>query len=474
MFRLMLFVTVPFTAIYAMNRGPRPALGYAWFIAALLTPVWIIDSTTSLKLDFRSAAAIGSLAGFVLASKVDLPKRWLLADTIASLLAMCIVFAQFRVGPFGPLTAPDILRRWLLPYVVGRLLFRSVRDIKELMPVLSYILMIISVYAIVEAVTKIHLVNKILGKTYGLLEQGEGYRMGLKRAQGFTDHPIFFGALLVLLLPWAFECMRQAGTGEGPKWWHAVPLVVVGALFGTVSRGPQLAGILTTSLVVFFRFRKWRLAMLLLGLVTVCGVYYGKDRIMEALGKVAGESDEDVRIILIDGEEVEYTGTKHRVLLLSVYRNAIENAGWLGYGFHLRGVEVEEHLANRFGSIDCHYILFLLRYGYLTLALFVALGVCSLWCLVPIAWNPELPHSFLAAGLVGAIGSVMLVLASVWFAPDFGTMWLFSAGVASSLHELPRTTLTKQSEKTAAIEQPTVPKKPVILHPKVHRTPRPL
>ena len=65
-----------------------------------------------------------------------------------------------------------------------------------------------------KAVTHVNVVQHALGKVFGLLEEGSGYRWGLKRAQGLTSHPIYFGYLLVLTLPWALEARRLATTAH--------------------------------------------------------------------------------------------------------------------------------------------------------------------------------------------------------------------------------------------------------------------
>jgi hypothetical protein len=47
------------------------------------------------------------------------------------------------------------------------------------------------------------------------------------------------------------------------------------------------------------------------------------------------------------------------------------------------------------------------------------------------------PAATLAAGLFGATIAVMANLTSVWFSPDFGGLWLFGIGLASTLIQMP-------------------------------------
>lgn len=254
---------------------------------------------------------------------------------------------------------------------------------------------------------------------------------------------------LVLLLPWALEAGRRAKAGDGPRWWRALPWLVAAALFATVSRGPQLAGMATAAVYLFFRAPRLRVPMLVVALGGGLGGYAAKDQIVDALAVVAGEKGKDAAptLITIDGEEVEYTGTNHRVLLFRVYDDAVKRAGPVGYGSDLRGVELEESIAQRFESINCHYLLFYLQTGYLGLGAFLILTAGILPNLGRLAFRRTSPLSGLAAGLFGALLAVAVMLMSVWFSPDFAGVWLFSAGVAGRLPLLARS--------PAAAERPT-------------------
>ena len=359
--------------------------------------------------------------------------RWTLADTFIVGLLLVVAVSQNQAGGLRPLTMPEIARKWLLPYLMGRWLLASAADVPAATRLIVRVLLVLSAYAVVEAGIKVNILNKALGKSYDLLEEGEGYRWGMKRAQAMFDHPIFFGMALVLLLPWALEAGRQARAKAAPRWWRLVPWAVSAALFATVSRGPQLAAMGSAAIYYFFRLPRFRVTMAAAALVLGVLAFGVKDQIVELLGKAAGEKSEDVTLIYIEGEEVEYTGTAHRMLLFRVYEKAIDTTGLFGFGTELKGVELEESIAQRFGSIDCHYLLFLLQHGYLGVGAFLILTVTTLLKLVPVARRVDLPQSALAAGLFGSLFAVAVLMVSVYFSPDFAAVWLFSAGLASRL-----------------------------------------
>ena len=445
----LLFGTV-FLVTLAVGRkdGPRRAVAFGWLGTAFLLPFWLQSGVGSMTLDLRTAAVAGVLVA-VAAAPTALGLRLCLADALIALVVLAQVAAQHQAGGLRPLTVPEIARKWVGPYLMGRLLLGSPGDIPALLPVLARLMVGLSAYAAGECFLKVNFLNVALGKTYALLEQGEGYRWGLKRAHATFDHPIFFGMGLVLLLPWALEGARLARAGDGPRWWRWLPAAIAAALFATVSRGPQLAGMACAGIYLFYRVPRVRLPIVLAVVLGGATVVTFKDEVIELLAVVAGEKAHDTapRIIMIEGEEVEYTGTNHRVLLFRVYDDAIRRVGMFGYGTELKGIELEESIAQRFASIDCHYLLFLLQAGYVGIGSFLILTLATLLKLGRLAFRRELPHAALGAGLFGALLAVAVLLVSVWFSPDFAGVWLFSAGVAASLLSFP----------TQPTEQPVAP-----------------
>ena len=437
-----------------LRAGPGRAVAAGWVPAAFLLPVWMIAGIGSANLDLRTAAALGVLAAFVVAPPAS-QLRFTPPDALILMLLLVVAISQNAAGSLRPLTMPEIARKWLLPYLMGRLLLDSTSDIPAMLSGIARAIVGLTGYAMVECFTKINFINVALGKSYDLLEQGEGYRWGLKRAHVMFDHPIFFGMGLVLLLPWALEASRLAKLGKGPKWWRRLPLMMTAALFATVSRGPQIAAMATAGIYYFFRIPKLRAPLLIVAIGGGVGAVVFQEQIIDLLAVIAGEKggDEEPIIIKIEGEEVEYTGTNHRVLLFRVYDEPIKRVGWFGYGTELAGVELEESIAQRFGSIDCHYLLFLLQHGYLGIGSFIILTLVILLDLGRIAIRHTLPEAGLAAGLFGALLAVAVLLMSVWFSPDFAGIWLFSAGLAGRLPYLassPQSVLQPASPSVAA------------------------
>jgi len=87
----------------------------------------------------------------------------------------------------------------------------------------------------------------------------------------------------------------------------------------------------------------------------------------------------------------------------------------------------------RFLSIDFHYLIHYLKYGYLGIATFVAFAISVICNLAREAWTRDGPSSDLAAGLFGAFVAVAIMLRGVAFSFDFAATWLFIAGLSATL-----------------------------------------
>lgn len=417
------------------DRGPRVALWNGWLLAMLMLPVWLVKGFGSLTLDFRTGAAMLGIAGIVIDDDEKVYYRFAIMDVLVFCLFMTHLISGFGASEMSLMTIPEIGRRWLMPYIVGRLFMSSTRDFTKFLPVVAVLLVILSLSNMFEAGSKMNLLCKALGKSYPILEAGEGYRWGIKRAQGPLDHPIFNGLMLVMAYPFAVEAGRRAIQKKGPKWWLALPVSTFVAVVCTASRGPIIAALAAVFCSVTF-MSKFRVTLLTVAIVGGFGAMEAKDALKEALASMA-ENDEFERYVEIEGKEYRYTGTAHRELLFLVYKQAIRECPFFGYGNRLRGVPIAEHLVQRFSSIDNHYLLFYLQRGMAGLGLFLTITVTALGYLLRMAWNRDLPHSAMAGAMVGSLLGVSSLLTSVWFAPDHGAVWLFFVGLTTCMWTIP-------------------------------------
>lgn len=433
-----------YVAYVASREGGGVALRKSFLIAALLAPMWMTYNVRSIRLDFRIVQACLAF-GFLLAFPPRYPLRLrpLFADFAIVGLVGSLCVSQYLSGSLAPLTPFDIAATWLPTYLVGRLYFQSADDVRRLAPFAVGVFCIAATLDVFEALASVNIVNAMFGKTFGILESGEGYRWGMKRAQGNLSHPIYNGYQLVLLLPLVIgAAVSCAQSGRRFRGLLVVPLVAA-AVFVTVSRGAHLGFLIAITGTALLLLRRGRVVLLVLVISATTSVYSARHHVIEFLEAAVGQEREEVRTIMIDGEPVVYTGTKHRLLLLQVYRHPLNNAGWFGWGGSLKGVRIDPELEQRFGSIDSHYVLFFLQYGYVGMSLFVLVGVTSVVPLIGVGWKRG-PWQPLAATTVAAMFAIAICLSSVWFAPDYGAVWLFAAGLSGNI----RAVATAKEKKT--------------------------
>ena len=106
-------------------------------------------------------------------------------------------------------------------------------------------------------------------------------------------------------------------------------------IVATGSRAPILGAGLAIPALVFFRFRRARVPLILLSLLGTAVAYSRQEEIIERLERWSGEDRiyrADTRVVVDGDESKQFSSTRYRFLLLDVYRIALRRAGLLGFG----------------------------------------------------------------------------------------------------------------------------------------------
>ena len=317
----------------------------------------------------------------------------------------------------------------------------QIGDVRKVLPFAILVCLTLGLMAAVEAIARFHLAEVIYG-----LRPLDGIssnmsRWGLKRAFGPARHPIYFGTLQLLLFPWAMYAASRAKHAAGPAWWYAVPMTTAVGIVSTLSRGPILGLLAALYGATGIVKSRWRVTMLICLVLGLGVAVTQRETVLKWLQIWSGEAERLRKPkIIVDEEQVEYTGTMSRIYLFDVYGLAMRRAGLLGFGservtgFPIRvpvGPQHAETLKHvRF--IDNVYILLTLRFGYLGVVCFLALGLSAVWNFTRMSFVRGAGLAFYA-NMAGALAGTMLVLATVWMPQDFGFMFLFSAGASAGL-----------------------------------------
>ena len=269
----------------------------------------------------------------------------------------------------------------------GRLLSSVPNAIDRLAPIMLAAAVVIFCLVAFEAITHVNPINKLLGRG-GSFASVSGDRWGMRRAEGISKHPIFMGMIIAGLFPWVLAA--AVGRSAGARYCQAcrawpgswVQRVVVASIVFPLSRGPILILIMTSALAAYLVLKRVRIPMIA---ITVAGAMFliaNSGNLVQMLEATAQDTDQTM--ISIRGEQYPYTGTNHRYLLFLVYQQAIIDAGPFGFGsFTLEKPNlvhyVEPHLRQLFHSLDNHYLVTLLNYGYVGLTTFLLLGLSAVY-----------------------------------------------------------------------------------------------
>ena len=415
----------------AARRGPREALWVGWSLA-LLVPVFAEIEIRSIPLRFVTIAGIVSLSCFLTTSPAKVIGKWLAVDTLMLLLIASQWMTFGWIEELKPTMLAVTLTDWYLPYLVGRCAIASSRDLDGMTKWMVIPIIIITALTVFESLTHMNPAGSYVGHSASGMQ-----RFGLTRARGPLAHPIYLGMLMALLMPWALWAFRMARHRRtAPRWFAALPVVCCAGVLSSLSRGPALVMIGTWGSLAFFHHHRHRATIALVTGVLGIAMVFGADTVLDTLRTVEREGREKpTKTIIIDGERIEYDGTVHRLLLFKVYSAPIIKGGLLGHGpiGHDSALElVDVRVSSVMESIDNHYIIYTLMYGFLGLGITIAIACCGIYYMAQAARDPTSPTQWFAASLCGSIGMVTLMMFTVWLAPDYRCMWLFSIGCAAA------------------------------------------
>jgi hypothetical protein len=440
MARLIIWATIVgcAVALFLHIRRHRVRSFHAgWIAVLLLAPCWFrVAPGNFLQMDVRSAAAFVILLAIAMESTPGgIRFRFVLADFLVLFCFLAQIVSHFNAGEITPTVPYNQLRAWVLPYVIGRVFVRGWWDIDRALPAICVASTILACLTVIEGVTRIHIWYKLLGNYEMIWFLDDSVRWGLRRPVVSQSHSIYLGLTMALMVPWVLEAFRRSLVGRGPAWWKAaLPILLIGIFFST-SRGAQIAAMCVLAADYFFRKPNLRPVLMAIGIVGAIGAVTMRDQIVDMLSSYAGESKDEGLPVVIDGVTYPYSGTHHRELLSIAYREAYESAGMLGYA-NPEKVPQPADLDNRLLSIDDHYLMWTLLYGHIGVAGFIALMIVVAWYVLAAAWPAVGPFAGLAGALAGAMLGLAIAMRSVWFASDYGQVWLWTAGVAASIHEL--------------------------------------
>lgn len=433
-----LLVLVAVAAWRMRTHGPRSAIGIAVAIAIVL-PVWVSQNLGGQPIDLRIAGTACALLMYLAHREGTIRTKLVAIDFMVFGLVAVHCLADWYHDGFSLGVFLRAYGEWLLPYFAGRLAIQSMDDVRDLIPVLVVVGCALGGLSLIEAVANVNPFEAIFGNRPVKATSRSLQRWGLKRSFGPTQHPIYLAVLQLILMPWLLYAFSLAKRQHGPAWWLGAPFLCAMGIIVTGSRAATLAIPILLYIAAILVFKQWRKPLLLGGgaIVVLGGLFF--QPILNGMQEWSGELKNTKPTILVDGEVVRYTGTTNRLHLLKVYRPAMQRAGLLGFGTEaVSGFPINVPVGpqdietlKRVRYIDNAYVLMLLRFGWLGLLGFIAVGVSVLVSQIRLASMTHRSGTQLFACLAGGTAAFLLTLMTVWMPHDFGFFYLWIAGATA-------------------------------------------
>ena len=435
-----------FAVATALRFGPNVAVG-ATLLVSLLFPKWLLLDFAGTQLDLRVASGIVALIIYCLHPRSVIRTRLIALDYL--MIAMLFIHAAsdlwqegFQWGIFA-----RIYGEWMVPYLAGRVSIIHWDHVRSLTPVAIFVVVVLVLFAACESCLHWRPYEHLFGAAEVDGPPGNLFRWGLLRAYGPTKNPIYFGELLLLLAPWTIFAAVLAWRKAGPRNWAAAPLLIVAGMLFSGSRGPLLALVPFCYVMALIHLPQWRRTFIVGGVILALLAAVNFNRVVHA---VTSWGEKKVRTpsagtISIDGDDREYSSAFHRLYLWDVYKTAMLRAGWLGFGTECTtgfpprvpiGPEQVETLKTLW-CVDCHYVLMILRFGYLGVVCLVLCGLAAARTYWKLAEQESLRRRIYSEAMCGAVVATMCVLFTVWMPHDFGFwyLWTMAAGAGLYAHQ---------------------------------------
>ena len=395
----------------------------------------------------RTAIAVVAMVGFCVHRDGKILTPLTLLDLCMVMVCVLDGVSDVVVDGWSWATPVKAYGQWILPYVAGRFAMRNSDDLKSLAPWVVGVLVALSLCGLLESVSGVNPIEFVFGNRPVDGFTRNASRLGLKRAFGNTMHPMFFGILLLVLIPWCWALIRLSISWSWRATGVAALLTATGGICSTVSRGPVFALAIALLVMVALRLEpfRWPMAIVTITAIVVLAVF--PTQTLNLL-EVAVHEEDRKTLVEVDGQAAEYSSAKSRLLIFSAYGDALRHAGLTGYGSkkttgfppNIPYLQNTRHTVDRLRNVDNAYVLFTLRFGYLGLFAFILLLLSAIFTAAKVSSDTDLKN--LLAAICGSLVGLAAVLLSVWFCYDFGFTVIWTMGILSGNVILPDWTIS--------------------------------
>jgi O-Antigen ligase len=427
--------------IASIKVSPQFAIGLT-VIMLMLVPAWSNVEFLRLPFYISHAATILCLCMYCVHPKATFPIRLGIVDYFGLTFMATHLISDTLVEGWNWAFLLRTYAEWACPYIAGRLAFQKWADVEKLIPFAVGAATILGIDSALESLTGIHPFEWLHGWRPDENFGRDTARWGLIRSWGTRSHAIYFGNVQLMLLAWTGYAAYKALMRQWSPY-AIVPFVISClGIFCTVSRAPILGIGVFIAIAVFLLVPRMRMPTVVLTVVLLLGVvlfWPTVEKLMNRTGRISTNRLQGP-LIKQGGEYVEYSGSMTRWHEFKLYYPAVIRGGLFGYGstatqdFPPRvGVQIEDVKAlKHWKFVDNSYLLIGLRFGWVGLISFIGLGLSAFLRLSFMGWNKFEDRNIMAAMQASALGAMLLVVGTVWLAPDYQFVFFWLIGTATA------------------------------------------
>jgi len=412
---LLIYTIIFVTTIYVtLRRGPGGAFVYV-FLPCLLT-LWNVPGLSVSPLpDFSTITTLSYALVLGVFIGGNLPSiKWHFIDTLIVLSSVFVVITSYATEVLWTAVSAtgDEFLRWMVPYFAARVAFQQPILRRHAALILAYIAMFVGFFALIEFRLSPYIVSRTLeGFNIIKVDNTQVYdRWMFFRAMVTAAHPIDLGNIGIL---GAAMIGVFSVTGGLSLYDRRIALGLAGCLAMVVCSisfssfmGAMVGGL------IFLSIRYLRGAELLL----MPGVIVGFVILFFFTAYLLSVNLELFEV----GEGDQLSGSFYtRALIAQRCWKFAQDAGLFGFGGTINRRELNLE------SVDNSYMLFILRRGWIYIALWFVLSMTLAWegtrtLLGQSSWKMRMP---VAAALAGIFG-IMVSMFTVWFGFIYAVLWL--------------------------------------------------
>lgn len=410
----------------ALIRGP------GWAFAVVYLPALILlNQIPELRLPHMPVAAhFAPLYAILIAlpfRQEKLRLKWCTLDTIVVLLLISSLITAWSTEEFE--TGVNMFRteilRWIGPYFLARLLFRSLETRRLALYMLIALIGFIFIPAVIEFRLQPYFYLHVM-QDLGLIHHVPAMayaRMGFFRVSGPVEHPIYFGNMCLAMLGMTAVLARTSGVKLRNPWVVMALLAAFACIVMSISFTPYMgvaAGCVFLFLLMAIPLS--RKLLVLITLVIVGGMFtYTYHTAHTPLGD---KPDDPLAASLYI----------RRMIIVESWNKSL-HAGPFGWGRNLYADTTDEDF--ELASVDNTYMQFTMTRGWVYTTLWISIAVFfSLRMTLAFGRVNHRSQIFPLAVSTATVLGLMVSMYTVWAGALYTVVWAMMLGLANTLADM--------------------------------------